>query len=218
MCFKESTAEHQSVLGKFSWSLITLWASWAQTLPWRSHNIIISISRLVSPTFTSHSSQHINETQCPTSESPVCSVKSPENHTAALHVNREACFYSGRVLSGGTGWNTELRAETCSWSLITGSLPVWIKHIQIKSFVISSYWSWLKRFSLTNNGHMLYPAVTSRHHSRLLLALSQSLNTNSRQVRLPPVTSYRCIVQSIWTFQWLLSFTFDLILDFVKHL
>ena len=46
-----------------------------------------------------------------TSESPVYSLDSAENHTAPSLLNPAACFDSGSVLSDGRGWTSELRPE-----------------------------------------------------------------------------------------------------------
>ncbi len=46
-----------------------------------------------------------------TSESPVCSLDSPENHTAASLLNPAGRCYSGPTLSDGRGWTSELRPE-----------------------------------------------------------------------------------------------------------
>ena len=82
----------------------------------------------VNTTFTSYSSQHRNKKWCLTSESPVCSVDSPENHTAASLLNPAACWNSGPDVSDGRGWTSELRAENHSWSLTNCSHQMWIKN------------------------------------------------------------------------------------------
>ncbi len=46
-----------------------------------------------------------------TSESPVCSLDSPENHTAASLLNPAACCHSAAALSDGRGWTSELRPD-----------------------------------------------------------------------------------------------------------
>ena len=46
-----------------------------------------------------------------TSESPVCSLDSVENHTAASLLNPAARCHPGPALSDGRGWTSELRPE-----------------------------------------------------------------------------------------------------------
>ncbi len=46
-----------------------------------------------------------------TSESPACSLDSPEYHTAASILNLAGCCYSAPALSDGWGWTSELRPE-----------------------------------------------------------------------------------------------------------
>ena len=46
-----------------------------------------------------------------TSESPVYSLDSPENHSDPSLLNPAGCSHSGPGVSGGRGWTSELRPE-----------------------------------------------------------------------------------------------------------
>ena len=59
-------------------------------------------------------------------ESPVCSLDSPEDLSAAPLLNPAERCHSGPDLSDGC-WTSELRPEQNSWSLTTCSPSVWIK-------------------------------------------------------------------------------------------
>ena len=59
-------------------------------------------------------------------ESPVCSLDSPEDLSAASLLNPADSWDSGPELSDGC-WTSELRPEQNSWSLSSCSSPVWIK-------------------------------------------------------------------------------------------
>ena len=52
-----------------------------------------------------------NRVSEPTPVSPVYSLDSVENHTAASLLNPAACCDSGPALSDGRGWTSELRPE-----------------------------------------------------------------------------------------------------------
>ena len=82
----------------------------------------------VTTTVPSHSSQHTKKTWSLTSESPVYSLDSPENHTAASLLNPSGCCYSGPDVSDGRGWTSELRPENHSWSLTNCISTIWIKN------------------------------------------------------------------------------------------
>jgi len=64
-----------------------------------------------------------------TSESPVYSLDSAENHTdpSLLDPAGPGCS-SGSVFSDGRVWTSELSPEKNSWSLTTCSSPIWIKN------------------------------------------------------------------------------------------
>lgn len=63
-----------------------------------------------------------------TSESPGCSVDSPQDQTAASLLDPAACCCSAPALSDGTGWTAGPRPDGHSWSRTNRSYLIWINN------------------------------------------------------------------------------------------
>ena len=79
-----------------------------------------------------------------TSESPVYSLDSPEDQTAASRPSPSGHFLLDAEISDGMrGWTSELRPEKHSWSLTTCSTSIWIKnkwrHFRKQSSCLKSF-------------------------------------------------------------------------------
>ena len=78
-----------------------------------------------------------------TSDSPVYSMDSPEDQTAASHLNLSGRFPTDPALLDERGWTSEPRPEKHNWSLTTCSSSIWIKnkwrHFRRKSSCLKSF-------------------------------------------------------------------------------
>ena len=78
------------------------------------YSVWISISSFMSADKCQHTNFHnilISAQKCLTSVSPVYTVESPENHTAASVLNPAACFHPDAGVSDGKGWTSVLKSE-----------------------------------------------------------------------------------------------------------
>ena len=99
------------------------WEGWRFTRKYWIFALILTVfnTRLLKPAQTDSNSLL-------TPESPVYSLDSSEDQTAASHLNSAGCCYSDPDLSDGRGWTSELRSENHSWSLTNCSWSIWIKN------------------------------------------------------------------------------------------